>query len=88
MWERLTSVTAAAAGYAATLKLCCVLPALFSTVGLAGTAAALYVTRWLAPALALPPPHPVSAIEPASSVVIYRMVCPPPCMPLQKYRFI
>jgi hypothetical protein len=55
MKEKLLNLTAVLAGAAVTglgtLK-CCMLPALFSLLGLAGTSAAL-LARWLSPALML-----------------------------------
>jgi hypothetical protein len=53
MRERLLNVAAVLAAWAGTLKLCCIAPALFSVTGLAGTAAAVYVTRWVSPGLAV-----------------------------------
>jgi hypothetical protein len=52
MKEKLSSALAVLAGAAAS-KACCILPALLSVSGLAGTAAAGFANRWLAPVLAL-----------------------------------
>ena len=52
MKEQFFGGLAVTAAWIGTLKLCCVLPALLSVVGLAGGATAL-VLQWFAPALAL-----------------------------------
>ena len=52
MKAHLSGGHAVATAWVGTLKLCCVLPALLSVVGVAGTVTALLM-QWLAPALAL-----------------------------------
>ena len=52
MKAQLSGGQAVATAWVGTLKLCCVLPALLSVVGVAGAATALLM-QWLAPVLAL-----------------------------------